>query len=74
LQDDRRSRPLHDPCVVLLALAPDLFETERYRLSVDLGHGDEAGALLKSDSGSLVNVAMRVDLPGVLNLLASAFR
>ena len=74
LQDDRRSRPLHDPCVMLFALAPDLFETELYRLSVDLGHGDNAGALLKSDSGSLVNVAMRVDLPGVLNLLASAFR
>lgn len=74
LQDDRRSRPLHDPCVMLLALAPHLFETELYRLSVNLGDDADAGALVKRDSGSLVDVAMRVDLRGVLELLASGLR
>ena len=73
LQDDRRSRPLHDPCVMMLALSPQLFETELFRLSVNLGDDPDAGALLQRDSGAPVDVAMRVDVPGVLDLLASGF-
>lgn len=74
LIDDKRSRPLHDPCVMLLALAPELFEIEFYRLSVNLGDDPDAGALTSSDSGSSVDVAMRVDLPAALALLSSGFR
>lgn len=71
LQDERQSRPLHDPCVMLLALAPELFEVEFFRLSVDLGDDADAGALRSRDSGSPVSVAMRVDAPAALALLAS---
>lgn len=74
LQDDKRSRPLHDPCVMLLAVAPDLFGIDFLRLSVNLGDGADAGALTRSDTGSPVNVAMRVDAPAVLALLASGLR
>ena len=74
LQDDKKSRPLHDPCVMLLSLAPQLFGIELYRLSVNLGDDSDAGALTRRDSGSPVSVAMRVDVPGVLELLASGFR
>lgn len=74
LQDDKTSRPLHDPCVVLLALAPELFGIDLYRLSVNLSDDSDAGGLTASDSGSPISVAMRVDVPGVLDLLASGFR
>jgi purine nucleosidase len=74
LQDGKTSRPLHDPCVMLLAVAPELFETEVYRLSVNLGDDPDAGALTRSGNGTLVTVAMRVNVPGVLELLASGFR
>ena len=74
LQDGKTSRPLHDPCVMLLSLAPQLFGIEVYRLSVNLGDDSDAGALTKRESGSPVSVAMQVDVPGVLELLASGFR
>ncbi|KKC31255.1 nucleoside hydrolase [Devosia psychrophila] len=74
LLDDKTSRPLHDPCVMLLALAPELFGIELYRLSVNLSDDSDAGGLTISVSGSPVSVAMQVDVPGVLKLLASGFR
>lgn len=74
LHDDRRSRPLHDPCVMLLAAAPELFGVDFMRLSVNLGDDVDAGALIRRETGSPVNVAMRVDVPAVLKLLASGFR
>lgn len=74
LQDTTISRPLHDPCVMLLALAPELFGVEIYRLSVSLSDDADAGALTVRDGGSPVSVAMRVDVPGVLALLASGLR
>lgn len=74
LLDDSQSRPLHDPCVMLLALAPELFGVEFRRLSVDLGDDADAGALRPRDSGFPVSVAMRVDVEGALSLLASGFR
>lgn len=73
LLDDSQSRPLHDPCVMLLALAPELFAVEFYRLSVDLSDDANAGALRPRDSGAPVTVAMRVDVAGALALLASGF-
>lgn len=74
LQDDSTSRPLHDPCVMLLALEPGLFGIDIHRLSVNLGDDPDAGALTVRDAGSPVAVAMRVDVSGVLDLLASGFR
>jgi inosine-uridine nucleoside N-ribohydrolase len=67
---NRESRPLHDPCVMLYALAPELFRVEELRLSVDTGDGEMAGALTITPEGSLVQVALGVDGPGALDLLA----
>lgn len=74
LQDDKTSRPLHDPCVMLLALAPELFGIDVYRLSVNLSDDSNAGGLTSTPGGSPVSVAMRVDVPAVLELLASGLR
>ncbi len=74
LQDEKRSRPQHDPCVMLLAVAPELFGVDFLRLSVNLGDDADAGALTRTDNGSPVDVAMRVDVPAVLKLLASGLR
>jgi purine nucleosidase/pyrimidine-specific ribonucleoside hydrolase len=73
--DGKLSRPLHDPCVMLLALAPELFEIEMRRVSVDLSDGPDAGGLIEhEDTGQPVSIAMRVDAPAALALLASGFR
>jgi purine nucleosidase len=61
------SRPLHDPCVMLYALRPDLFGTERLRLSVELEC--DPGALALDSSGSAVRTAMKVDGAGAKSLL-----
>jgi purine nucleosidase/pyrimidine-specific ribonucleoside hydrolase len=67
---NRESRPLHDPCVMLYALAPELFSIEEHRLSVDAGDGEMAGALTINPDGSPVQVALGVDGPGAIDLLA----
>lgn len=68
-------RPLHDPTVMLLALAPELFEFEMRRVSVDLSDGPDAGALIEhTGAGQPVSIAMRVDAPAALALLASGLR
>ena len=67
---NRESRPLHDPCVMLYALAPELFRIEELRLSVDTGASDMAGALTVSPEGGPVQVALGVDGPAALDLLA----
>ena len=51
----RESRPLHDPCVPLLALHPDLFTVETYDLGVDLA----TGALIPGKHE--IQVAMSLD-------------
>ena len=56
------SRPLHDPCVPLLALRPDLFRVEERGLAV----GDD-GTLLPGPHP--VRVAMGLDAPALLALL-----
>jgi purine nucleosidase len=62
------SRPLHDPCVTLFAIRPDLFVVETLRLAVSTG--DDPGALSPDEaSGSPVKVAMRVDADATLDLL-----
>lgn len=63
------SRPLHDPCVMLLALDENLFDCETLKLSVDTGTTRDAGALSVDDSGSPVSVALRVESAAVLKLL-----
>jgi purine nucleosidase/pyrimidine-specific ribonucleoside hydrolase len=54
------SRPLHDPCVTLFAMRPDLFGLSPLRLSVDVGHSEDAGALGIGEEGAMVSVAMTV--------------
>jgi len=66
----QESRPLHDPCVMLFALAPHLFRIEELRLSVDVGSMEGAGALTVDEKGSPVQVALGVDAPAALDLLA----
>lgn len=65
---DRASRPLHDPCVMLLALQPDLFEVAEMRLSVELS-GDHPGRLTRTGTGAAVTVAMQIDAPAALDAL-----
>lgn len=69
--DGRQSRPLHDPCVMLLALDSSLFGIEERHLAVDLGDDGDAGALKPARAGvPPVKVAMRVNAEGALDLLA----
>lgn len=66
------SRPLHDPCVMLMALAPHLFGCEDMALSVDCGETRDAGSLEPaSDARRPVSVALTVDGGGALSLLAA---
>jgi purine nucleosidase/pyrimidine-specific ribonucleoside hydrolase len=69
-KNHQESRPLHDPCVMLFALAPELFRLEDLRLSVNTGSAEEAGALTIDDGATPVQVALGVDGPAVLELLA----
>lgn len=64
---DRASRPLHDPCVMLMALSPHLFGTRAMRLSVDCV--TDKGRLVPSDQGAKIDVAMTVDAPAALDAL-----
>lgn len=66
------SRPLHDPCVMLMALAPHLFGCEDMALSVDCGETRDAGSLEPAGDGRRpVSVALTVDGGGALSLLAA---
>lgn len=64
---DRASRPLHDPCVMLMALHPQLFGVEQMRLSVDTT--EHPGRLSQTQEGALVDVAMTIDAPAALSAL-----
>ncbi|MFN4100865.1 MAG: nucleoside hydrolase, partial [Pararhodobacter sp.] len=55
----RESRPLHDPCVMLLAMAPEIFGTEEMRLRVDTG--EHPGRLVPDATRPPIRVAMRID-------------
>jgi purine nucleosidase len=56
----RESRPLHDPCVMLLAARPDLFSCQGIALAVDTGEDGDRGALRREPSLPEISVAMRV--------------
>jgi inosine-uridine nucleoside N-ribohydrolase len=66
----RDSRPLHDPCVVLHALRPELFAGEPIAIRV-IRDGPDAGAIERSDGDSYVTVLRGVDAPAALTLLAA---
>jgi len=61
------SRPLHDPCVMLYALRPELFGTQALQLAVDFG--DDPGALALDPSAAPVVTTMSVDGAGAKTLL-----
>ncbi|MEI5682308.1 MULTISPECIES: nucleoside hydrolase [unclassified Mesorhizobium] len=64
------SRPLHDPCVMLLALDEKLFGCETLKIAVDTGTTRDAGALtIDDEKGDAISVAMKVDGEGALKLL-----
>jgi purine nucleosidase len=67
----RESRPLHDPCVMLFAVRPDLFSCERLAVRVDRSDGPDAGALMRNPDGATISVAMKVDARPARALLAS---
>ena len=62
------SRPLHDPCVPVLALQPELFDLQPMHLSVICDDADEAGRLVAGEHP--VKVTMGVRAEAVLDLLA----
>lgn len=64
---DRVSRPLHDPCVMLMAVAPHLFGTQITALAVDVE--THPGRLVLSPDGGAIEVAMTVDATAALDLL-----
>lgn len=70
----RESRPLHDPCVPLLHLRPDLFPVETMRLDVDLSDGPDAGRLRVDPAGQPVRVATGADGAAVLAAFVEGFR
>lgn len=55
------SRPLHDPCVPVLALWPELFDVMPMQLSVNCGHGPEAGRLEPGPHPVKVAMGVRAD-------------
>ncbi|WP_169194740.1 nucleoside hydrolase [Devosia sp. MC1541] len=69
--DGRQSRPLHDPCVMLYALEPEIFGIEELTIALDLT--DDPGALVVSNAGVPLKVAMTVDVQKTLDLLHSGF-
>lgn len=69
--DGRESRPLHDPCVMLYALAPEIFGTEPMRLAVDLVV--DPGAVRIDAHGRPAKVVMAVDTERALALLQTGF-
>ncbi|WP_417598818.1 nucleoside hydrolase [Pararhodobacter oceanensis] len=64
---ERSSRPLHDPCVMLMALEPALFGTDQMRLRVDCE--THPGRLIPTEDGARIEVAMRIDAPKALDAL-----
>ena len=73
--EGRQSRPLHDPCVMLYALQPELFTIEERHVAVDLEEGTDAGALKPARADAPVqHIAMRVDAAAAVALLTEGLR
>jgi len=68
-QDGRQSRPLHDPCVMLYAVAPELFGIDKLAIGIDLA--DDPGALEEVGSGAPLKVALAIDAEAAKDLLAT---
>lgn len=66
--DGGSSRPLHDPCVMLLAETATLFDSQRHSLAVER-EGPQAGALI--DGAYQVSVAVGVDEDAALAQLST---
>lgn len=64
---DRSSRPLHDPCVMLMALEPKLFGTEEMRVAID--RDAEPGRVLQVPDGARIDVATSIDAAAAMALL-----
>jgi len=62
------SRPLHDPCVILRAIAPNLFTAQRMHLRVET-EGPDAGALIEDPAGHTIEVLLDVEATRALDLL-----
>jgi purine nucleosidase len=61
--------PLHDPCVMLHALAPELFRAERLPLRIVCDRSDQDGAtLIDPDSVHVADVLTGVEAPAALAL------
>lgn len=66
----RDSRPLHDPCVMLYALRPDLFRCSTLPLTVDVRNGPDDGALILDEAGGTgTEVALSVDAERAVELI-----
>lgn len=63
----RQSRPLHDPCVMLIALASQVFGMQSMPLTVDCEV--HPGRLLPSPDAATINVAMTIDAERALDVL-----
>ena len=63
----RQSRPLHDPCVMLMALVPAIFGTQSMGITVDCDAAP--GRLLPSEHGATIDVAMTIDAERALDVL-----
>jgi purine nucleosidase/pyrimidine-specific ribonucleoside hydrolase len=66
---ERETRPLHDPCVMLYAVRPELFGCETMHLSVDTQEGPGAGDLVSAPDAPAISIAMTVDGRGAIELL-----
>lgn len=74
LQDASRvSRPLHDPCVMLLALDPGAFDIRTMTLAVDQSASADAGAIYAHAQGWTADIALGVDAARALALLRTGF-
>ncbi|WP_068304185.1 nucleoside hydrolase [Pararhodobacter sp. CCB-MM2] len=63
----RESRPLHDPCVMLLALDPALFGCDAMHLRVDTV--EHPGRLIPDETRPAIQVAMRIEAEAVKAML-----
>lgn len=62
--------PLHDPCVIIHAVRPELFTAERLRLGVITDKSERDGATPLDPAGAHVDVLTRADTKGALDHVA----
>lgn len=73
------SPPVHDPVAVAYVIAPELFSVERMRVDIEVGSRLCAGQTVcdtwhMSQQEQNVDVAMRVDVDAIWDLLIDAVR